>query len=41
MPYDSEQIIIFLILVLGTLMGALDSTIVISAFPTNAEKLKN
>jgi len=28
-------------LVLGTLMGALDSTIVISAFPTNAEKLKN
>jgi len=36
---DSKQKIVLFILVLGTLMGALDSTIVILAFPSIAEGL--
>ncbi len=36
---DSRQAVILFILVLGTLMGALDSTIVILAFPVIAERL--
>ncbi|HWQ20989.1 MAG TPA: MFS transporter [Methanotrichaceae archaeon] len=38
---NSKQAIILLILVLGTLMGALDSTIVILAFPVIAEGLNS
>ena len=37
---SSKQIIFLFILVLGTLTGTLDSTIVILAFPTIAEKLR-
>jgi hypothetical protein len=37
---SSKQIIFLFILVLGTLTGTLDSTIVIPAFPTIAEKLR-
>lgn len=36
---DTRQKIIILVLMLGTLMGSLDSTIVILAFPTIAESL--
>jgi EmrB/QacA subfamily drug resistance transporter len=38
---DSQQIIGLFILVLGTLMGALDSTIVVLAFPDIAKGLKS
>jgi MFS family permease len=38
---DSRQAVVLFILVLGTLMGALDSTIVILAFPVIAESLRS
>jgi len=38
---NSHQTIVLFILVLGTLMGALDSTIVILAFPTIAQSLNS
>ena len=38
---NSKQAVVLSILVLGTLMGALDSTIVILAFPAIAEALKS